>query len=127
MIRRPPRSTLFPYTTLFRSLEPLSLDPEPAVSPTTEKSFSFRVAPRRESMRTSREEQVRPRTFDCPKEPTEVRPLVRRDVRFDDAGDIVVDREITRSPPVETVRIGFDRHGRHKGIGQVSKRQSLLG
>src|SRR5438874_3364068 len=24
MIRRPPRSTLFPYTTLFRSLEPLS-------------------------------------------------------------------------------------------------------
>src|SRR2546429_6719493 len=25
MIRRPPRSTLFPYTTLFRSLEPLLL------------------------------------------------------------------------------------------------------
>src|SRR2546430_5156325 len=25
MIRRPPRSTLFPYTTLFRSLEPLEL------------------------------------------------------------------------------------------------------
>src|SRR3712207_8123848 len=24
MIRRPPRSTLFPYTTLFRSLDPLS-------------------------------------------------------------------------------------------------------
>src|SRR3712207_8496452 len=24
MIRRPPRSTLFPYTTLFRSAEPLS-------------------------------------------------------------------------------------------------------
>src|SRR2546430_8034345 len=24
MIRRPPRSTLFPYTTLFRSLQPLS-------------------------------------------------------------------------------------------------------
>src|SRR2546422_9222278 len=31
MIRRPPRSTLFPYTTLFRSLAGLSLDlPEPA-------------------------------------------------------------------------------------------------
>src|SRR2546430_17337365 len=28
MIRRPPRSTLFPYTTLFRSLEPvLGLEP----------------------------------------------------------------------------------------------------
>src|SRR2546428_8436108 len=26
MIRRPPRSTLFPYTTLFRSLRPLGLD-----------------------------------------------------------------------------------------------------
>src|SRR3712207_8693550 len=26
MIRRPPRSTLFPYTTLFRSLEDASLD-----------------------------------------------------------------------------------------------------
>src|SRR3712207_8524385 len=25
MIRRPPRSTLFPYTTLFRSLEPVVL------------------------------------------------------------------------------------------------------
>src|SRR2546430_7367485 len=30
MIRRPPRSTLFPYTTLFRSLEPLPTDAPPA-------------------------------------------------------------------------------------------------
>src|SRR2546425_1957487 len=30
MIRRPPRSTLFPYTTLFRSVEDLlTLDPQP--------------------------------------------------------------------------------------------------
>jgi len=78
-------------------------------------------------MRTSREEQVRPRTLERPKEPTEVRPLIRRDVPLNHAGDIVVDREITRSPPVEAIRIGFDRHGRHEGIGQVSKRQSLLG
>src|SRR3712207_6964963 len=28
MIRRPPRSTLFPYTTLFRSLESITLDRE---------------------------------------------------------------------------------------------------
>src|SRR3712207_8792892 len=28
MIRRPPRSTLFPYTTLFRSLERLGLGPD---------------------------------------------------------------------------------------------------
>src|SRR2546427_6534286 len=29
MIRRPPRSTLFPYTTLFRSQHQLSLEAEP--------------------------------------------------------------------------------------------------
>src|SRR3712207_7486257 len=28
MIRRPPRSTLFPYTTLFRSLDDVPLQPE---------------------------------------------------------------------------------------------------
>src|SRR3712207_8197394 len=33
MIRRPPRSTLFPYTTLFRSLETLAVD---GVEPTEE-------------------------------------------------------------------------------------------
>src|SRR3712207_7554930 len=31
MIRRPPRSTLFPYTTLFRSLRPGIDDPHPMV------------------------------------------------------------------------------------------------
>src|SRR3712207_7641252 len=45
MIRRPPRSTLFPYTTLFRSLAP-----HPAPSP-PERSVGLRappaVAPRR--------------------------------------------------------------------------------
>src|SRR5258705_5749454 len=34
MIRRPPRSTLFPYTTLFRSYEPVSSRaPRPACAP----------------------------------------------------------------------------------------------
>src|SRR5690242_21434612 len=32
MIRRPPRSTLFPYTTLFRSLALRSIAPTPCVS-----------------------------------------------------------------------------------------------
>src|SRR2546427_4143215 len=34
MIRRPPRSTLFPYTTLFRSVEPVEhrAPPHPAVA-----------------------------------------------------------------------------------------------
>src|SRR2546427_8514934 len=31
MIRRPPRSTLFPYTTLFRSLRQLALERAPQV------------------------------------------------------------------------------------------------
>src|SRR5438105_9481035 len=31
MIRRPPRSTLFPYTTLFRSIEPASITVWPRV------------------------------------------------------------------------------------------------
>src|SRR2546429_3477542 len=33
MIRRPPRSTLFPYTTLFRSRIPYQRDPPPDQSP----------------------------------------------------------------------------------------------
>src|SRR5438876_5873062 len=32
MIRRPPRSTLFPYTTLFRSLDPALVDPAVAAA-----------------------------------------------------------------------------------------------
>src|SRR3712207_6980114 len=33
MIRRPPRSTLFPYTTLFRSVSPPSPEHGPGVTP----------------------------------------------------------------------------------------------
>src|SRR2546430_9917858 len=33
MIRRPPRSTLFPYTTLFRSLRPRRIGGQPAREP----------------------------------------------------------------------------------------------
>src|SRR3712207_8083595 len=32
MIRRPPRSTLFPYTTLFRSVERRLADPQPRLA-----------------------------------------------------------------------------------------------
>src|SRR3712207_9559608 len=42
MIRRPPRSTLFPYTTLFRST---ALSPRPEVSLTTNAIGLARVAP----------------------------------------------------------------------------------
>src|SRR5258708_30706680 len=45
MIRRPPRSTLFPYTTLFRSHVP-----EHAV-PASCRASSHRAGPRREGLR----------------------------------------------------------------------------
>src|SRR2546430_12658811 len=45
MIRRPPRSTLFPYTTLFRSIERLAVQGDPArfsfPRPLLEKGFEF--------------------------------------------------------------------------------------
>src|SRR3712207_6932133 len=36
MIRRPPRSTLFPYTTLFRSVSAVSSDDDPVANVQTE-------------------------------------------------------------------------------------------
>src|SRR3989442_11370422 len=44
MIRRPPRSTLFPYTTLFRSVLPLTLCVKPRLVP----RMLFTVSPRSE-------------------------------------------------------------------------------
>src|SRR5438034_8657037 len=41
MIRRPPRSTLFPYTTLFRSLASIKLIQASAVLDLTEDDFDF--------------------------------------------------------------------------------------
>src|SRR3712207_8300931 len=38
MIRRPPRSTLFPYTTLFRSTSQQQTDPKTGINPTVFKA-----------------------------------------------------------------------------------------
>src|SRR3712207_6971053 len=43
MIRRPPRSTLFPYTTLFRSSRSTSISSEPARASATTSCSSGRV------------------------------------------------------------------------------------
>src|SRR2546427_6774355 len=52
MIRRPPRSTLFPYTTLFRSLgERDRLDVRLAISARIESEQSHRCLPDRKSTR----------------------------------------------------------------------------
>src|SRR3712207_7071336 len=45
MIRRPPRSTLFPYTTLFRSLERPDLDLDAAVAALRRGVQDFLVEP----------------------------------------------------------------------------------
>src|SRR2546430_10482980 len=71
-------------------LEALSLDPEPAVRPCQEKSLPLGLGPRRESMRTSGEEEVRPRALDRPKETAEVRHLIQRVVLFDGANGLVI-------------------------------------
>src|SRR2546428_3953504 len=47
MIRRPPRSTLFPYTTLFRSILPW----EVSAAPTPEDTRGWRRIPRGDSAR----------------------------------------------------------------------------
>src|SRR3989442_11941002 len=46
MIRRPPRSTLFPYTTLFRSSTPSSIRSTRPSTPTTTPRSSRRRPPR---------------------------------------------------------------------------------
>src|SRR5256885_9793761 len=43
MIRRPPRSTLFPYTTLFRSLEPLAVSLREALAQRDELLYAYHV------------------------------------------------------------------------------------
>src|SRR3712207_8727974 len=43
MIRRPPRSTLFPYTTLFRSWEPIGVEFDEGVAKDVERSTGVRV------------------------------------------------------------------------------------
>src|SRR5256885_6898652 len=59
MIRRPPRSTLFPYTTLFRSLpQPLGGDAQ-AVQHAAREAGSGRCVPRQESQRTGDRKSTR--------------------------------------------------------------------
>src|SRR5687767_15703100 len=56
MIRRPPRSTLFPYTTLFRSQQASAWSPREASAPAASPSLlSWGPAPRARSHRMRRE------------------------------------------------------------------------
>src|SRR2546427_12897994 len=53
MIRRPPRSTLFPYTTLFRSRRPRRKHREAVVMPRRDRCISSRPPWRRSEEHTS--------------------------------------------------------------------------
>src|SRR5256885_12276201 len=44
MIRRPPRSTLFPYTTLFRSLDRIKITSTSVCTPESNAAFCSRLA-----------------------------------------------------------------------------------
>src|SRR5688572_32709234 len=66
MIRRPPRSTLFPYTTLFRSLEgyhrqvcgELELDPELAAVMGTAANMTYAAQDRKSTRLNSSHSQI---------------------------------------------------------------------
>src|SRR5258708_8957330 len=59
MIRRPPRSTLFPYTTLFRSFGSLRRVPDHLDSPATFcMAAAFGLAPDRKSTRLNSSHQI---------------------------------------------------------------------
>src|SRR2546429_4040530 len=58
MIRRPPRSTLFPYTTLFRSVE-RNVRVESLVSPSTSSATSGQKVRRMSSTETSDRKSTR--------------------------------------------------------------------
>src|SRR2546426_11858113 len=58
MIRRPPRSTLFPYTTLFRSVVPESVILRHDVPPVRHEVRPPRRHPRRKSRRVRSEEHT---------------------------------------------------------------------
>src|SRR3989442_14932499 len=81
MIRRPPRSTLFPYTTLFRSRFPRLPS---ASSPRAARPFGDELGPRGDGERRERARLMQPGRPDELHDlgqgyPLEIRPLDRRE------------------------------------------------
>src|SRR2546430_10734119 len=58
MIRRPPRSTLFPYTTLFRSVKPRQIRIARAVCPAPERARQARTLDRKSTRLNSSHSQI---------------------------------------------------------------------
>src|SRR2546430_12710136 len=84
MIRRPPRSTLFPYTTLFRSVDGPALGPRPILQPAFEQGDDGRFT-------TADRPHQQQNSF------ADFEPLRRRLEIFDDLGDRLLDAEQFRS------------------------------
>src|SRR2546428_12803590 len=83
MIRRPPRSTLFPYTTLFRSIHVGPGFDEPA--PTSRAPVPALVRAHGEAIRVMMAAQVERQIADWPKDAAQlvlVRPIAEREATF---------------------------------------------
>src|SRR6266480_1006597 len=84
MIRRPPRSTLFPYTTLFRSRRLARADPAaagapPPARPAAEALDRRRTGPRRAPADASRDDRMELRAADRRRaDPVRAARIVRR-------------------------------------------------
>src|SRR2546427_3446159 len=111
MIRRPPRSTLFPYTTLFRSMEDAALDP-PAGAPGSHDDD--REGERHDAARSHRPLTVRPGAPRVP--PRELldhfaerdRPRAQQDQRVEPE----IGRLLDQAPVALTAERGRDDLGR---------------
>src|SRR5712664_4376266 len=86
MIRRPPRSTLFPYTTLFRSAPPAPRSPSNCVTQATSASAaSPRAPPDRKSTRlNSSHDQISYAVFCLKKTKKQKRHSAPLDQRHED-------------------------------------------
>src|SRR2546427_7630400 len=80
MIRRPPRSTLFPYTTLFRSLPPNQLGSAPGAAVPGDERVGFRRSPGARLVRVERRSRrLSPHVEDRSEElPRLLDPVARR-------------------------------------------------
>src|SRR2546430_7076412 len=91
MIRRPPRSTLFPYTTLFRSLMPGNLkiavlyEPSDNTTPPTEDRKSTRLNSSHSQISYAVFCLKKKKQTDSDPRPISDRPRVRTDMVYNDS------------------------------------------
>src|SRR2546430_5645052 len=84
MIRRPPRSTLFPYTTLFRSIIPAasSFEQRPVAPPTTKFAPTSISSDRKSTRLNSSHSQISYAVF-CLKKKNQFRHALTREAIYE--------------------------------------------